>query len=37
MADHFTIGLPYPRQLDLKATEKFGAYTRRIYRLLGME
>ena len=37
MADHFVIELPYPRHLDLKTTEKFGEYTRRIYHLLGME
>jgi NitT/TauT family transport system ATP-binding protein len=37
MADNFTIDLPTPRTLDLKTHEKFGAYTRRIYRLLGME
>jgi NitT/TauT family transport system ATP-binding protein len=37
MADNFTIDLPYPRTLDIKTHEAFGAYTRRIYRLLGME
>jgi NitT/TauT family transport system ATP-binding protein len=37
MADNFTIELPYPRTLDIKTHEAFGAYTRRIYRLLGME
>ena len=37
MADHFAIELPYPRQLDLKTTRPFGAYTRRIYHLLGMD
>ncbi len=37
MADNFTIELPLPRTLDLKTHENFGAYTRRIYRLLGME
>jgi NitT/TauT family transport system ATP-binding protein len=37
MADHFVIDLPYPRQLDLKTTDKFGEYARRIYHLLGME
>ena len=37
MADHFAIELPFPRHLDLKTTEKFGEYTRRIYHLLGME
>lgn len=37
MADNFEIDLPYPRTLDLKTQEAFGAHTRRIYRLLGME
>ncbi|MEP7302104.1 MAG: ABC transporter ATP-binding protein [Caldimonas sp.] len=37
MADDFAIELPYPRTLDLKTHEAFGAYTRRIYKLLGME
>ena len=37
MADNFTIDLPYPRTLDIKTHETFGAYTRRIYKLLGME
>jgi NitT/TauT family transport system ATP-binding protein len=37
MADHFPIELPYPRHLDVKTTEAFGVYTRRIYQLLGME
>jgi NitT/TauT family transport system ATP-binding protein len=37
MADHFDIDLPYPRHLDIKTQEGFGDYTRRIYRLLGME
>ncbi len=37
MADNFPIELPYPRTLDLKTHEAFGEYTRRIYRLLGME
>ncbi|MFC3677282.1 ABC transporter ATP-binding protein [Ferrovibrio xuzhouensis] len=37
MADAFTIDLPFPRTLDMKTTERFGEYTRRIYRLLGME
>src|SRR5207244_541409 len=35
MADNFTIELPYPRTLDIKTHEAFGAYTRRIYKLLG--
>jgi NitT/TauT family transport system ATP-binding protein len=37
MADDFAIELPHPRTLDLKTHETFGAYTRRIYKLLGME
>ena len=36
MADRFTVDLPYPRSLDMKTQEQFGAYTRRIYGLLGM-
>ena len=36
MADHFRIELPEPRQLDVKTTEAFGAYARRIYGLLGL-
>jgi NitT/TauT family transport system ATP-binding protein len=37
MADNFSIELPHPRTLDMKTHEVFGDYTRRIYRLLGME
>lgn len=37
MADNFEIALPWPRTLDVKTQESFGEYTRRIYRLLGME
>ncbi len=37
MADNFEIDLPRPRTLDIKTHERFGEYTRRIYRLLGME
>jgi NitT/TauT family transport system ATP-binding protein len=37
MADNFRIDLPHPRTLDVKTTERFGEYSRRIYRLLGME
>jgi NitT/TauT family transport system ATP-binding protein len=37
MADNFEISLPYPRTLDMKTHERFGEYTRRIYKLLGME
>jgi NitT/TauT family transport system ATP-binding protein len=37
MADNFEIELPRPRTLDMKTHENFGIYTRRIYKLLGME
>ena len=37
MADNIPIDLPEPRSLDLKTTERFGDYSRRIYRLLGMD
>ena len=37
MADNFVVELPHPRTLDMKTHERFGEYTRRIYRLLGME
>jgi len=37
MADNFEVDLPRPRTLDMKTQERFGEYTRRIYRLLGME
>jgi NitT/TauT family transport system ATP-binding protein len=37
MADNFDIRLPHPRTLDMKTHEGFGEYTRRVYRLLGME
>jgi NitT/TauT family transport system ATP-binding protein len=37
MADNFRVELPHPRTLDIKTHEKFGEYTRRIYRLLGMD
>jgi NitT/TauT family transport system ATP-binding protein len=37
MADNFRVELPHPRTLDMKTGEAFGEYTRRIYRLLGME
>jgi NitT/TauT family transport system ATP-binding protein len=37
MADNFTVELPHPRGLDIKTHEDFGVYTRRVYRLLGME
>jgi NitT/TauT family transport system ATP-binding protein len=36
MADNFQIALPEPRSLDIKTSEVFGEYSRRIYRMLGM-
>ena len=37
MADNFIVDLPHPRTLDMKTHERFGEYTRRIYKLLGMD
>ena len=37
MADNIEIELPHPRTLDMKTNTAFGDYTRRIYKLLGME
>jgi NitT/TauT family transport system ATP-binding protein len=37
MADNFMVDLPHPRTLDMKTHQRFGEYTRRVYRLLGME
>ena len=37
MADNFEIDLAHPRTLDMKTQPAFGEYTRRIYKLLGME
>jgi NitT/TauT family transport system ATP-binding protein len=37
MADNFLVELPHPRTLDIKTHERFGEYTRRIYRLLGLD
>jgi NitT/TauT family transport system ATP-binding protein len=37
MADNFEVDLPHPRTLDMKTHQRFGEYTRRVYRLLGME
>jgi NitT/TauT family transport system ATP-binding protein len=37
MAEVIPIDLPGIRGLDIKTHESFGAYSRRIYRLLGME
>ncbi|MGH7247469.1 MAG: ABC transporter ATP-binding protein, partial [Pseudomonadota bacterium] len=36
MADNFSIDLPELRTLDIKTSDAFGEYTRRIYRLLGL-
>ena len=37
MADYFRIDLPNPRTLDIKTSDAFGAYVKRVYRQLGME
>jgi len=37
MADYFPVDLPEDRDLDIKTHEKFGVYTRRIYKLLDMD
>ncbi|MCY3828626.1 MAG: ABC transporter ATP-binding protein [Rhodospirillaceae bacterium] len=37
MADRIDIDLPRPRTLDMKTHERFGAYARHIYHLLGVE
>jgi NitT/TauT family transport system ATP-binding protein len=37
MADNFEVDLPHPRTLDMKTHARFGEYTRRVYKLLGME
>ncbi|MEM8855564.1 MAG: ABC transporter ATP-binding protein [Pseudomonadota bacterium] len=37
MADYFAIDLPYPRRLDMRQSPEFGAYTRRVYDLLGVD
>ncbi len=37
MADNIAIELRHPRTLDMKTDKDFGDYTRRIYKLLGME
>lgn len=36
MADDIEVDLPHPRTLEMKTQEAFGAYTRRVYHLLGM-
>ncbi len=37
MADRFPIELGHPRRLEMKTSPEFGEYTRRVYRLLGLE
>ncbi|MEO9781320.1 MAG: ABC transporter ATP-binding protein [Sedimentitalea sp.] len=37
MADNFPIELPFPRGLSIKATPEFGAYTKKIYKLLDLD
>ncbi|MBU2647725.1 MAG: ABC transporter ATP-binding protein [bacterium] len=37
MADNLAIDLPYPRVLKMKTHEEFGAYTRHIYKHMGMD
>lgn len=37
MADYFRIDLPNPRTLDIKTSDAFGAYVKRVYRQLGMD
>src|SRR3974390_486306 len=37
MADNFAVELAHPRTLEMKTSEKFGEYARRIYRLLMTE
>jgi len=37
MADNVLVELPHPRTLEVRTSEKFGEYTRRIYRLLEMD
>lgn len=36
MADDIAVDLPYPRALEMKTHEAFGAYARRVYERLGM-
>ncbi len=36
MADEIGVDLPYPRTLEMKTREEFGAYTRRVYTTLGL-
>ena len=36
LADYFEVDLPHPRSLEMKTSEQFGTYTKRVYELLGM-
>jgi NitT/TauT family transport system ATP-binding protein len=36
MAEYMAIDLPFPRTLEVKTTEEFGVYARRIYASLGL-
>jgi NitT/TauT family transport system ATP-binding protein len=36
MADNISVSLPEPRVLDVKTSELFGEYSRKIYRQLGL-
>jgi len=36
LADYFKVDLPHPRKLEMRTSKKFGAYSNRIYELLGM-
>jgi NitT/TauT family transport system ATP-binding protein len=37
MADYFPVGLPYPRNLEIKTSEAFGQMVKRTYDLLGLQ
>jgi NitT/TauT family transport system ATP-binding protein len=37
MAANFSVELPHPRTLEIKTSEQFGEYSRRVYHLLGMD
>lgn len=37
MADYFPVDLPYPRNLEIKTSEKFGKMVKRTYDLLGLQ
>jgi NitT/TauT family transport system ATP-binding protein len=36
MSECFPIDLPFPRGLEIKTTDEFGSFTRRIYAGLGL-